>query len=89
MKCPQCGAWTTVLETRQNKTNATVRRRYECGNLHRFRTEEVVVVDDVKEREAVRLEIGRAPGTTLSVAKQYNVSIKTVQRFRAYAGAAT
>jgi hypothetical protein len=32
--CPQCGAWTTVLETR-----GLVRKR-ECANLHRFFTQE-------------------------------------------------
>lgn len=35
--CPQCSAWTRVLETRIRKDRAT-RRRYECGNLHRFTT---------------------------------------------------
>ena len=34
--CPVCSAWTSVLDTR-----GAVRRR-ECGNLHRFWTDEVV-----------------------------------------------
>lgn len=42
MKCPACGAWTTVKETRTRKTDGVVTRRYECGNLHRFSTEERV-----------------------------------------------
>lgn len=42
MKCPICGAWTTVKETRTRKTDGVVTRRYECGNMHRFSTEERV-----------------------------------------------
>ena len=38
MKCPTCGAWTRVLETRQG-----VNRRRECANGHRFSTQEVAV----------------------------------------------
>jgi transcriptional regulator NrdR family protein len=41
MKCPVCGAWTRVLETRQQPDNEK-KRRYECGNLHRFTTLEKV-----------------------------------------------
>lgn len=40
MSCPQCGAWAQVKETRTNKTDNVVTRRYECGNMHRFSTEE-------------------------------------------------
>ena len=40
MTCPQCGAWAQVKETRTNKTDNVVTRRYECGNMHRFSTEE-------------------------------------------------
>lgn len=42
MKCPQCGAWTQVKETRTKKNENIVTRRYECANLHRFSTEETV-----------------------------------------------
>lgn len=42
MKCPTCGAWTQVLETRKRGVNVT-RRRYECANLHRFTTLESVI----------------------------------------------
>ena len=42
MKCPQCGAWTEVKETRTRKTDGVVTRRYECANMHRFSTEERV-----------------------------------------------
>ena len=50
MKCPQCGAWTQVKETRTNKDKNIVTRRYECGNLHRFSTEEKVKNDTRKSR---------------------------------------
>ena len=42
MKCPQCGAWTLIKETRTKKTENVVTRRYECANLHRFTTEEKI-----------------------------------------------
>lgn len=41
MKCPECGAWTRVLDTRE--TPDGTRRRHECANLHRFTTVESVV----------------------------------------------
>jgi hypothetical protein len=34
MKCPVCGTWTLVKETRQRAENAKY-RRYECANEHR------------------------------------------------------
>lgn len=37
MKCPVCGTWTIVLDSRNG------RRRRECANLHRFVTQENVV----------------------------------------------
>lgn len=41
MKCPTCNAWTEVLLTRKKATYTY--RRYECANLHRFTTREVVL----------------------------------------------
>ena len=41
MQCPECGTWTQVLETR--KQSDYTRRRYQCANMHRFTTKEVVV----------------------------------------------
>ncbi len=40
MKCPICGAWSSVLETRESSYETT-RRRRECANRHRFWTYEV------------------------------------------------
>lgn len=51
MKCPECGAWTSVKETRG------IRRRRECGNEHRFTTEEVIIPEEVlKERRAENIK---------------------------------
>jgi hypothetical protein len=45
--CPQCGAWTRVLETRKGT------RKRECGNLHRFYTEETVLgLSNIKSKES-------------------------------------
>ena len=42
MKCPTCGKWTEVLETRA-RSDGSCRRRYQCATLiksHRFSTVE-------------------------------------------------
>lgn len=44
MNCPECGAWSSVKETRSDKTKTKYRRRRECGNGHKFTTEEKVVI---------------------------------------------
>lgn len=41
MKCPECGAWSSVLETRDR--GSFTHRRHECANLHRFNSEQRVV----------------------------------------------
>lgn len=41
MRCPICQTWVQVKETRQRPDNTT-HRRYECANLHRFVTTELV-----------------------------------------------
>ena len=41
MKCPTCGAWSDVSETRAAPNHATRRVRL-CGNGHRFITMEVL-----------------------------------------------
>lgn len=40
MSCPQCGAWSSVKETRKDDSG-TVKRRRECGNRRRLTTFEV------------------------------------------------
>lgn len=37
--CPECGKWTEVIETRAYENH--VKRRRECGNGHRFTTQEI------------------------------------------------
>jgi hypothetical protein len=48
MICPQCNAYTRVLETRHKYDNQ-VYRRYECANTHRFSTMEKVVLRPAKQ----------------------------------------
>ena len=49
MKCPECGTKVfDVLETRTRKKDGVIVRRKECGNGHRFTTEERVVVSKPK-----------------------------------------
>lgn len=43
MRCPECGTWTIVKETRTSTGN-TRRRRLECANEHRFTTLETIIV---------------------------------------------
>jgi transcriptional regulator NrdR family protein len=38
MKCPRCGAWSDVMETRANEGGNVTRRRRVCANNHRFTT---------------------------------------------------
>ena len=47
MQCPECKAWTEVLETRKNALGK--RRRYVCANQHRFTTLEQVTISKPKE----------------------------------------
>jgi transcriptional regulator NrdR family protein len=55
MKCPICSAWTLVKETRKRESNITV-RRYECANLHTFRTtEQVTQIFDATHMEELKL----------------------------------
>ena len=42
MKCPTCGAWTLVKQTKTSPTFGHIRRR-ECANEHRFTTKEVAI----------------------------------------------
>lgn len=57
MKCPRCGAWTELLETRTRSTGEKA-RRYECGNEHRF-----TVIGDLFTEPRHKSEFTRNPGT--------------------------
>jgi transcriptional regulator NrdR family protein len=50
MKCPECGAWTVVKETRVDENNSR-RRRIECANMHRFTTLETVIATKTQLRQ--------------------------------------
>jgi len=50
MKCPECGAWTVVKETRADENNSR-RRRIECANMHRFTTLETVIAEKTQLRQ--------------------------------------
>jgi transcriptional regulator NrdR family protein len=59
MKCPDCGAWSVILETRSSPVR--YRRRRECANGHPFTTEEVVVTrGQIEQERSERLKTGRA-----------------------------
>jgi len=50
MKCPECGTWTIVKETRTSTGNSR-RRRLECANEHRFTTLETIIVSKTRLRQ--------------------------------------
>jgi len=50
MRCPECGTWTIVKETRISTGN-TRRRRLECANMHRFSTMETIVENKTRVRK--------------------------------------
>ena len=55
MKCPICSTWTAVKETRKRDNNITV-RRYECANLHTFKTtEQITQIFDATHMEELKL----------------------------------
>jgi len=54
MKCPVCGTWTIVKETRVSTGN-TRRRRLECANMHRFSTLETIIESKTRIRQKQKL----------------------------------
>lgn len=95
MKCPKCGAFSHVLETRQGVED-TVRRRRECGNGHRFYTAEVqsAAVNVGQRRRAYQAaqrtretwrkhqRIAKDTRTARETAAAYGLTIKTVYSIR-------
>lgn len=71
MKCPRCGVWVRVLETRMDAEGAK-RRRYECANLHRFSTKETIVLGRPSPAEK-----GKAIAQMLAKAIRSTVGSKT------------
>lgn len=95
MNCPRCGAPSTVLSTRTHA--ASVTRRRECFNLHRFTTHEVMpVVIDKRQMEATargfvqralawarRQAVLRSREPVPKLAKRLGVSVERVRQIRA------
>lgn len=50
MKCPTCGTWSSVRTTRDSPTFGHTRRR-ECGNEHKFTTQEVIIPQEELDKE--------------------------------------
>jgi transcriptional regulator NrdR family protein len=63
MKCPVCGTYTEVLETRKRSDGAT-RRRYLCANMHRFTTLERVTNEALYQlhQESIRSRAASSHG---------------------------
>lgn len=61
MKCPVCGVWSFVRETRTRLDNSKY-RAYECANEHRFRTSERV--EAVKQGTQYRKYVSLVQGET-------------------------
>ena len=64
MKCPHCQAWTTIKDTRESPIFGYIRRR-ECGNEHRFTTQEKVIPDELMQEfraESARMARIKAKG---------------------------
>jgi len=78
MKCPFCEVWSDVIETRG------ARRRRECGNGHRFTTQEQLTsysprkVDD-RNRQAAQMVL--AGKTQTEVAEAFNMSRTSLSRY--------
>ena len=76
MKCPECGAWTVVKDTRESPTFGYIRRR-ECANYHKFTTQETVVPQEAinEERRQNVLKagvLGRAKFMALHASRRKN-----------------
>lgn len=63
MKCPQCNAWTEVrVKETRTRIDGTIRRNYECGNMHRFNTvERIETAQHGGDRRSVAVLSGRRP----------------------------
>jgi hypothetical protein len=54
VKCPTCGIWSEVLDTRQRDQGHRIERRHLCANGHRFVTVQIhrPVYCSAKQRQA-------------------------------------
>lgn len=97
MKCPLCGTWSTVLETRENSEGVT-RRRRECANRHRFSSfeisetaykrclDKILVVLGAQNHRLLRKErnlcIAEDPRPLTSIAEEYGLSIGYIKSIK-------
>lgn len=68
MKCPTCGAWSEVLETRAHADHVTRRQRV-CANNHRFITMEITKGAYSHARVALERRAA-APGRRIALHKR-------------------
>lgn len=82
MKCPFCGTWTDVAETR-SAPDGKVRRARRCANGHSFATYESVAnrarLLAIRNRQAVKLVL--AGQTQTSVARQFCMPRSELSRY--------
>lgn len=77
MKCPVCGVWSSVLQTR-----SSVRRR-ECANGHRFNTVEKTIGTLARRQDWARnLKIINDPRGASAVGRDYGISEARVREIR-------
>jgi transcriptional regulator NrdR family protein len=84
LNCPDCGTWAIVKETRK-RPDKTMRRRYECANLHRFTTIELTqaTLNQLKQSTMkTNLETETRDTVDTATAAQYlNYSRQTLLRW--------
>lgn len=78
MKCPICGTWSRVLDTRGPK------RRRECGNLHIFNTTENYVghVSGTPQKWKRNEDIRADPRGASELSRVYGVSETRIREIR-------
>lgn len=77
MKCPECGVWSSVVETRDSSMLG-FRRRRECANGHRFTTQEVVVTEEAMEqKQRDRLDAQRKQMVAIRESKRSPITTTT------------
>lgn len=77
MKCPLCGTWTHVLETREGN-----RRRRECANHHRFWTLERATEGIRLQEWARNQKIIADPRGNSVIARAYGISEARVRQIK-------
>lgn len=96
MKCPICGAWSQVLDTRGAVKRESIKRRRVCANEHKFWTFEVfpgflhptsakkclIGVEKERARWVRNVAIRKDPRPSPEVAKDYGLKPSYVRQIR-------